>query len=70
MNYRYDTDSDLLLKKVVAWRPAATLHDIRRSHPAFRSMSLDHLALRLARLDRDPQTGPADAAREPRKECK
>jgi hypothetical protein len=53
MNYRYINDSDLLLKEVVARRPAATLHDIRRSHPAFRSMSLDHLALRLGRLERD-----------------
>jgi hypothetical protein len=53
MNYRYNTDSDLLLKEAVARRPAATIHDIRRSHPTFRSMSLDHLALRLGRLDRD-----------------
>jgi hypothetical protein len=70
MNYRYSTDSDRLLKKVVAWRPAATIHDIRRSHPAFRSMSLDHLALRLARLDRDPQSGAVDAALELHEECK
>jgi hypothetical protein len=53
MNYRYIKDSDLLLKEVVARRPAATIHEIKRSHPALRSMSLDHLALRLGQLERD-----------------
>ena len=52
MNYRYNKDSDRLLKAVVARRPDATIHDIRRSHPSLRSMSVDHLALRLGRLER------------------
>jgi hypothetical protein len=53
MNYRDFNDSDRLLKEVVARRPAATIHEIRQSHPTFRSMSLDHLALRLGKLECD-----------------
>ena len=53
MNYRYIPDPNSMLKQVMAGSPAASLSEIRRSHPTFRSMSLDHLALRIGQLSRD-----------------
>ena len=54
MNYRYIGDHNFQLKRIVAGNPAASLDEIRRSHPTLRSMSLDHLALRIGQLSRDP----------------
>jgi len=53
MNYRYIPNHNSTLKQIVARNPAASLHEIRLSHPTLRSMSLDHLALRIDQLSRD-----------------
>jgi hypothetical protein len=53
MNYRYVPDANSTLKQVIAHKPAASLNEIRRSHPTLLSMSLDHLALRIGQLSRD-----------------
>ena len=50
MNYRYVPDADGVLKTIVQSRPAATLHELQRSHPLLRPMSLDHLSLLLERM--------------------
>jgi hypothetical protein len=38
------------MKTIVQRRPAATLHELQKSHPLLRSMSLDHLSLLLERM--------------------
>ena len=50
MNYRYVPDADGVMKTIVQRRPAATLHELQKSHPLLRSMSLDHLSLLLERM--------------------
>jgi hypothetical protein len=50
MNYRYVPDANGVLKAIVQSRPAATLHELHKSHPLLRSMSLDHLSLLLERM--------------------
>ncbi|QUD89895.1 hypothetical protein [Phenylobacterium montanum] len=52
MNHRYVPDADGVLKTIVQKRPAASLHELHRSHPILRSMSLDHLSLLLERMAR------------------
>lgn len=54
MNYRYVPDPNRALRALFETNPAASLHEIRRDHPALRSMSFDHLWLRLAQLDHRP----------------
>lgn len=39
-----------LLRRILMRNPAASPDEIRRSHPVFRTMSYDHLALRLTSL--------------------
>jgi hypothetical protein len=52
LNYSYIPDFDLGLRDFLIQNPAADLHEIRRAHPSLRSISLDHLALRIERLER------------------
>lgn len=42
-------DTTAVLKQILAADPQASLHKIRRAHPAFRAMSFDQLHLRLTR---------------------
>jgi hypothetical protein len=42
--------SETLLRNILARDPRASLDEIRRSHPIFKAMSLDHLSLRIGRL--------------------
>lgn len=39
-----------MLRAILARHPTAGLHEIRRAHPAFQTMSLDQLGLRVHRL--------------------
>jgi hypothetical protein len=39
-----------ILKQILAVDPKASLHNIRRAHPALGAMSLDHLYLRMSQL--------------------
>lgn len=48
MPYVPQSDSQQVLKDILARNPRASLHQIRRAHPAFRAVSLDHLGLRLS----------------------
>lgn len=57
MNYRYVPDQNFALKQILSQRPTASLHELRAAHPVLRSMSVDHLAMRLGQLDRDPGAG-------------
>jgi hypothetical protein len=50
VNFRYKSDFDSPLTDILARNPAASLQDLRRSHPLLRNMSLDHLALRLDQI--------------------
>jgi hypothetical protein len=50
MNYRYVPDADGVLRTLAERRPSATLNELKQAHPALRSMSLDHLSLRLERM--------------------
>lgn len=52
MNYRYISDPNATLRRVVARNPNASLHEIWRSDPSLQSMSLDQLALRIGQLGR------------------
>lgn len=50
--------TDALLRRILDHNPRATLHDIRKAHPALNSMSYDHLGLRVSRLlERGPALG-------------
>ncbi|MDE2357112.1 MAG: hypothetical protein KGL69_10200 [Alphaproteobacteria bacterium] len=53
MNYKYIPDSNHRLRQILARKPRANLHEIRRAHPSLAAMSFDHLALRLDQIDRD-----------------
>lgn len=57
MNYRYIPDPNSTLRQVIARKPAASLNEVRRGHPTLRSMSMDHLALRVDQLSRDQDAG-------------
>lgn len=47
-------NTESLLRRILARNPRATVDEIRRAYPIFRTVSYDHLALRLDRLlDRD-----------------
>lgn len=48
MPYIPQSDSQQVLKDILARDPRASIHQIRRAHPAFRAVSLDHLSLRLS----------------------
>jgi hypothetical protein len=50
MNTTKPTDSTRVLNEVLSRNPRASLHEIRRAHPALREMSLDHLGVRVSRL--------------------
>lgn len=50
MNFRYRPSPDLALEDILARDPMASLEDIRRAHPLFQNLSLDHLGVRLARV--------------------
>jgi hypothetical protein len=52
VNYNYIPDYDYDLKDFLARNPSAGIREIRRSHPALRSMSVDHLCVRMAQLER------------------
>lgn len=53
LNYTYRTAPEAALTEIISRNPAASLHEIRRRHPAFRAVSIDHLGLRLGlALDR------------------
>lgn len=52
LNYSYVPEPDFGLQEFLARNPAAGLHEIRRSHPKLRAMSLDQLSLRIAQLER------------------
>lgn len=52
MNYRYVPDADGVMKTIIVSRPAVTLHELQKSHPMLRSMSLDHLSLMFERIVR------------------
>lgn len=44
-----------LLRDILARTPKASLYEIRRAHPIFQTMSVDHLGLRLSQmLERTP----------------
>lgn len=61
MNYRYIPSSDGALRRILERAPAASLHEIRASHPSLQSMSVDHLSLRIDQmaLSRDAWPGRA-----------
>ncbi|MDE2487133.1 MAG: hypothetical protein KGO51_07020 [Alphaproteobacteria bacterium] len=40
----------MALEDILARDPMASLEDIRRAHPPFQNLSLDHLGVRLARV--------------------
>jgi len=50
LNYRYVPDPNLALSAILDQNPAASLEELRRSNPALRAMSIDHLTTRLAQL--------------------
>ena len=50
MNYPYVPDANGVLRAIVQRNPAVTLHEIQKSHPALRSVSLDHLSLLFGQL--------------------
>jgi len=52
VNYSYIPDYDFDLKDFLARNPSADIREIRRSHPALRSMSIDHLCVRMEQLKR------------------
>lgn len=39
-----------LLREILSQRPKIHLHEIRRTHPIFQTMSIDHLGLRVAQV--------------------
>jgi hypothetical protein len=41
-----------LLREILSRRPNMDLHEIRRSHSIFKTMSLDHLGLRVGQVAR------------------
>jgi len=47
VTYKTRPASESVLKAILARNPRASLHEIRRAHPAFQAMSLDHLGLRV-----------------------
>lgn len=55
MNFNHPPTSQSVLRDILTRNPHASLQEIRRSHPAFRAMSLDHLGLRLSRAIDDRQ---------------
>jgi hypothetical protein len=51
-------NTEALLRRILACNARATVDEIRGAHPAFRTMSCDHLSLRMARfLDRGQAMG-------------
>jgi hypothetical protein len=52
LNYRYVPEGDGALKAFLARHPAAGIDEIRRAHPELRSVSMDHLSLKIAQLVR------------------
>ncbi len=60
MNYPYVPDANGVLRAIVKRNPAATLHEIQKSHPTLRSVSLDHLSLLFGQLSESRGPCPAE----------
>ncbi|MDB5447667.1 MAG: hypothetical protein JWQ97_2984 [Phenylobacterium sp.] len=53
---RDTANPESLLREILVRNPRASLQHIRRAHPIFRGMSLDHLGVRIGQIidSRDP----------------
>jgi hypothetical protein len=50
MTIKTSMNTTAILKQILAVDPKASLHKVRRAHPALGAMSLDHLYLRMSQL--------------------
>lgn len=57
MRNKKNIDSEAILRSILGKNPRASLHEIRRSHPVFQTMSYDHLTVRVSHLVSRAGTG-------------
>jgi len=50
MEHLRNVNSERILRDLLAQNPSLALHEIRQAHPVFETMSVDHLALRVAQV--------------------
>jgi hypothetical protein len=50
VKFRDKENPEALLREILVRYPRASLQHIRRSHPVFQGMSLDHLGVRMSQI--------------------